>query len=94
MRRRFSGKAADHPGTMFGFWTSFEQCENAMRAERINIMRDEGKRVFGDDGPNAPGNWHEIDEAITPHGNGIDVRTIDGKTVRIYAYDASEARQK
>lgn len=89
MRKRFAGAT----GPLAGFYTSFEQCENAMRAERINRMLDEGKRVFGDDGPDAPGNWHEIDEALTPHGNGITVRTKAGKLVKIFAYDASDARQ-
>jgi len=76
-RKTFSGK---------GPYFYFEQVQNAIRAERINYMLDSGLRVFGDDGPDEPGVWHEIDEAIYPHANGIDVRTKDGKTVRIYAY--------
>lgn len=78
-RQRFNGK----------LFFSFEATENGMRANRINEMLDAGNRVFGDDGPDAPGKWHEIEEAVTPHGNGIDCRTKDGKVVRIYAYDAT-----
>lgn len=78
-RAKFSGK----------MFTSFEQTENAMRAERINELLDSGTRVFGDDGPDSEGTWHEIEEALTPYGNGIGVRTKAGKIVRIYAYDAT-----
>jgi hypothetical protein len=84
MRKTFSGK---------GPYFYFEQAENAMRAERINKMLDSGLRVFGDDGPDKPGNWHEIEEAIEPHSNGISVKTKSGTIVKIFAYDASEARQ-
>lgn len=80
-RRRFS---------MGGPYFSFEQTENAMRAERINKLLDEGIRVLGDDGPDSEGTWHEIEEAVIPYGNGIDVRTKAGKIVRIYSMDASD----
>lgn len=84
MRRRFNGK---------GPWLFFEQAENAERAERINTWLDEGRRVFGDDGPDAPGKEYEIEEALEPHGNGISVLTKCGKTVKIYSMDASNAVQ-
>jgi hypothetical protein len=88
MRRRFS--LGNRPGQMP--YTSFEQCRNAMRAEQINVALDEGKRVFGDDGPDAEGTWYEIDEAVEPHGNGITARTKCGKYVKIYSYDTTDAR--
>ncbi len=90
VRKTFSGSK----GPVLGFYTSLQMTQNAMRAERINKMLDEGLRVFGDDGQNAPGKWHELDEALTPQDYGIDCRTKDGKTVRIYGYDGSEKRQK
>ena len=90
MRKRFDMGSGNTPAIG---WGSFEGCQNAIRAQRINEMLDAGTRVFGDDGPDGPGAWHEIDEAIYPFGNGIDVRTKAGKTVRIYAYDASDKRQ-
>lgn len=85
MRRRFSG---------CGPYLTFEQCENAMRAERINTALDDGKRVFGDDGPNVPGTEYEIEEALTPHANGISVKTKCGKVVTIYSMDMGDARQQ
>lgn len=88
-RKRFSGAT----GPAYGFYTSFEACQNAMRAEKINLMLDEGRRVFGDIGEDEPGEEFELDEALEPHGNGITCRTKCGKTVRIYSYDASDKRQ-
>ena len=82
-RKTFSGK---------GPWTSLEQFRNAIRAETINALLDKGQRVFGDDGPDSEGTWHEIQEAIYPNGNGIDVRTTSGKNVRIYSYDSTDKR--
>ena len=82
-RQTFSGK---------GPCLSFEQCQNAMRAENINKELDQGRRVFGDDGPDVEGTWYEIDEALEPHGNGITVRTTTGKLMRIYSRDSSDKR--
>jgi len=82
-------------GSGRGPYLYFEQAENAIRAQRINEMLDAGTRVFGDDGPDAPGQWFEIEEAVNPKANGIECRTKCGKTVTIYAYDATpEAAEK
>jgi hypothetical protein len=89
MRKRFDGAT----GPMGGFYTSFEACQNAMRANNINKMLDEGRRVFGDDGERTKGKEYEIEEAIEAYGNGIQVKTKCGKLILIYAYDASDAKQ-
>lgn len=84
MRKRFAGK---------GPYLSLEQCQNAIRAERINVMLDAGKRVFGDDGPEVKGTEYELEEAIKPLDNGILCRTKCSKEVTIFGYDASDKRQ-
>jgi hypothetical protein len=81
-------------GSGRGPFTTFEQCQNAIRAQRINEFLDAGHRVFGDDGPDKEGVWHEIDEAVRPHANGIECRTKAGAVVRIYSYDASDGAAK
>ena len=84
-RRTFAGK---------GPYFSFEQTQNAIRAEKINYNLDQGRRVFGDDGPETKGTEYEIAEAVEPMGNGIGVITKCGKYVTIYAHDMSDAVQK
>jgi hypothetical protein len=83
-RMKFSGRT----------YFEFHQTENAMRCERINDLLDAGTRVFGDPNKDAESpkpDWVEIDEAVQPRSHGLDVRTKDGKVVRIFAYDASDA---
>jgi hypothetical protein len=81
-------------GSGRGPYGSFQQTENAMRAERINTFLDQGTRVFGDDGQYGPGKEYEIEEAVEPLHYGIRVKTKCGSLVTIYAYDASDAKQK
>jgi len=89
-RKRFGLGSGNTPAIG---WHTFQQCENAIRCDRINVMLDSGKRVFGDDGKDEPGTWHEIEEAVEPMSHGLYVKTKDGRRIRIYAYDASDARQ-
>lgn len=83
MRRVFDGRT----------YFTFQQCENAMRAQRINAMLDAGTRVWGDDGPDEKGTEYELDEAPEPHSHGITCRTKCGRNIKIFAYDASDSRQ-
>ncbi len=68
-----------------GVYLSFQEARNAIRAHHLNVMLDEGVRVFGDDGPDEEGTWHEIEEATLPRPDGIQVTTKDGKSITIYA---------
>ena len=82
-RPRFSGK---------GPYLSFEACEAAIRAERINVMLDEGRQVIATTGPED----NEVEQEITearPRGTTVEGKLADGEWVQIFGYKAGEKVQ-
>lgn len=82
-RPRFSGK---------GPYLSFQACEAAMRAERINIMLDEGKRVVATTGPEDAEIKQEITEA-RPRSTDVEGKTLTGEWTQIFGYDGGDKVQ-